>query len=105
MLDFDTFETYKCDLKLFKELGLKPFVGKTHDTLFVGEVKKDGYSVKIHVSGCPAQFWEFDIVDTEGERSKFATGSGTLRDYWPSVELVAENMFVPKEIIKETADV
>lgn len=89
--------TYSSDLKLFKDLGLEPFKNIAAGAeYFVGEVKfENGSWVKIWVYPMPALFWKFEIYDAESKKSTIATtGSGALINFWPSVKLIAENMFV-----------
>jgi hypothetical protein len=87
--------TYARDKTLFRELGLKTFSNISGD-YYVGEVLFPGGSkIKIWVCAAPAQFWKFEIYDKESKRTTIAsTGSGGLVDFWPTVKLMAENMFV-----------
>jgi hypothetical protein len=102
--------TYGPDLELFNKLGLTPWVnaphGKNHA---VGTVKgkgtEDHYEVKVSVCCLPAQCWDFEIRlfrndekgEVERQRIKLSTGSGYLSDFWPTVELLLDNMLVIKE--------
>ena len=100
---FETAETYSWDLKLFHKLGLKTFhidITKNKKDYYIGKVKfENGSYVKIWVYCCPAQFWHFEVYDNDGKRFyKVRTGSGSLSDYWPSVDLIARNMFVVEKI-------
>lgn len=99
MMDFDTVTTYQNDLALFKKLGLKPFSTKCKETYFVGKLKNDYGNVDIKVTGLPAQFWEFDIwCATNQKHTKLSTGSGSLSEYWPTVELILKDMIVIESI-------
>ena len=98
-------KTYNCDLELFKELGLKPFcfdMNKVKNrTKYVGKVKASKGKVKIWMQGHPAQFWQFEVEDTEGGNKYFiSTGSGALTDFWPTIKKMARNMFVVNKIEK-----
>lgn len=89
--------TYSSDLKLFKNLGLEPFKNIVAGAeYFVGEVKFKNISwVKIWAYPMPALFWKFEIYDGESKKTTVATtGSGALGNFWSSVKLIAENMFV-----------
>lgn len=90
---FNGFSTYSRDLPLLNELGLKPFRGKTWEEVYVGKVTVDNALVFIWVTGAPAQFWRFEIVDFGNyETHTVTTGSGLLRDHWPHVERIAQGM-------------
>lgn len=98
-------KTYSCDEELFRKLKLKPFcfdMDKVKNRVrVVGKVKTDNGSVKIWVEGHPAQFWKFEVVDKDGgNKYLIETGSGSLSDYWPAIEKMANNMFVIKSIEK-----
>lgn len=89
-------ETYKVDLDLFRELGLKTFKTDSQEKLFVGEYKLPLYdkaNVKISVTCWPGQTWEFEVETDEDYKCIIKTGSGPLSDYWDSVLLVAEGRF------------
>ena len=104
MLDpFKTFSTYYEDKELLQRIGgLKPFVGKTWETLYVGEVKNEenNTSVKIWVQGAPAQFWKFE-VKVDDKINKISTGSGSLTMYWPTIQLMLNNMVTINDTVKE----
>ena len=88
------YRTYDRDLSLLRELGLKPFKGKIWDEIFVGKVETENALIFIWVTGAPAQFFRFSIVDFGNYNTvNISTGSGTLGDYWPHVEKMAEGMF------------
>lgn len=94
-------KTYHCDLPLFEKLGLTPFVINNQDKNFLGEYKipdHDIASVKIWVTCMPAMFWHFEVKNEEGEMFKVNTGSGSLTDYWDSVEKIATNMLAVNSI-------
>src|SRR5690606_13018278 len=41
----------------------------------------------------PAQFWDFEVYCAETKQTtKFSTGSGTFRQYWPLAEAIAQGM-------------
>ena len=50
--------------------------------------------VRITLNALPSQFWKFYITDIEGKSSIYSTGSGLLKEFWPSIPLIAENMLV-----------
>lgn len=90
-------QTYRTDLELFHELGLKTFKTDSQEELFVGEYKLPHYdkaNVKISVTCMPAQFWKFEVETDEDYKCVIKTGSGSLSDYWQSVLKVAEGCFV-----------
>jgi hypothetical protein len=90
-------QTYRTDLELFQELGLKTFKTDSREELFVGEYKLPHYdkaNVKISVTCMPAQFWKFEVETDEDYKCVIKTGSGALSDYWQSVLKVAEGCFV-----------
>ena len=83
--------TYACDKALFSKLGLKQFSIADQTERFVGEYKlpqEEVGSVKIWVTCMPSQFWRFEIVNTSNECYEVSAGSGSLSDYWPSIELI-----------------
>ena len=94
MKDFNTYSTYNTDLKLFKQLGFKPFKNEINwELLEVGKVKTDQYTINLSVMGCPAQFWTAKInKKEENETLEVTTGSGALKDFWSSIELIAQGM-------------
>jgi hypothetical protein len=90
-------QTYRTDLELFHELGLKTFKTDSQEQFFVGEYKLPHYekaNVKISVTCMPAQFWQFEVETDEDYKCVIRTGSGALSDYWQSVLKVAEGCFV-----------
>lgn len=90
---FDEYSTYSWDLPLLAELGLKPFHGKTWQEVFVGKVTLNDALIFIWVTGAPAQFWRFEIVDFGNYQTHtVTTGSGSPRDHWPYVLRIAEGM-------------
>jgi hypothetical protein len=94
--------TYNCDIELFNQLGLKPFTNIEHQNEFsVGEVKKENGTVKVWVQCFPAQFWRFQIQSSECNKIyECKTGSGSLNDFWPFVELILNGMFVIENVSK-----
>lgn len=90
---FDEYATYHRDFPLLRELGLEPFHGKTWEEIYVGKVTVDDSLVFIWVTGAPAQFWRFEIVDFGNYQTHtVTTGSGALTDHWPHVERIAQGM-------------
>ena len=93
--------TYESDIPLFHKLGLQPYDVDCHVEHFVGEVKSS-YSpstAKIWVEGAPAQFFKFEVFDSESNQTyHIKTGSGELSDFWPTIEKMMNNMFVIKSI-------
>ena len=96
MIDLDTFSTYRLDKELFEKLGLKEYKQiKNWETIEVGVVETDCYSIKISVQGCPVQFFTAEITPKgEAKTIKVETGSGCLSKYWESIEGIAEGMLV-----------
>lgn len=90
----DRASTYTEDYKIFKELGLEPFKDlDTHKRHFVGDFKRPDELVKIYVEPYPAQFWVFEIYNKDGKKiQEISTGSGSLRDYWQTVEQMLNGM-------------
>lgn len=95
----DQASTYSGDMQLFKQLSLKSFKNISGD-YYVGEVLlPNKSSVKIWVYAAPALFWKFEIFDAESRKTTIAsTGSGKLLEYWPTVQQIANNMFVIDEV-------
>lgn len=60
------------------------------------------YRVRVALSCWPAQFWRFDVVSSEGTRTRLHTGSGRLVDYWPAVKLFAESMITAESMPADT---
>ena|SRR5271157_294325 len=91
----NTASIYSSDISLFKTLGLAIFINiPTNKEYFVGEVKfKNGSVVKVSVFPAPALFWKFDVFVAESKKHiKVSTGSGSLKDFWNAIKLIAENM-------------
>lgn len=104
---------YGRDLALFEKLGLTPWVNIPHAKPHcVGRVRgkgaEDHYEVKVSVTCLRAACWDIEIrlfrFDEKGEverqRIKLSTGSGCLSDYWPTIELLLDNMLVIDEATK-----
>lgn len=94
---FGNATTYSWDLPLFEKLGLKPFEIENQEKTFIGEHKLPDYdkaSVKIWVTCMPAMFWHFEVTTDEGKVFKIDTGSGSLSNYWDSIEKIATDMLV-----------
>lgn len=85
------------DIKLFRKLGLKVFKDyEGREELFLGTVKCGYGYVKVFVTCMPAQFFRFEVVLSIDVRRSYniTTGSGNLCTYWPSIELMLEDMLV-----------
>ena len=95
---FDTSKTYKCDLPLYKQLGIKTWECKTHETVDLGTIYKSGDSfIKAKVTPAPAQFYHFTIYDSESHISyEVDTGSGCLTEYFEVAKLLCTSFFVIK---------
>lgn len=80
--------TYPVDRPLFERLGLEPFSHPSRGWHDCGTYETDRASVKVEVSCMPAQFWRFTITSKieDVQDGVLSTGSGTLAQYWPSVE-------------------
>lgn len=87
-----TCKTVGRDLKLFKQLGLKPFEAKLRKSHYVGKVSlSDGSWIRIWVDCWPAMFWRFQIFKkSTGEYLHVNTGSGALTNYWNTAVRMAE---------------
>jgi hypothetical protein len=97
-------ETYKEDYPLFERLGLSKFVIKDRNKHLVGVYRHPIYEysfVEIWVTCRPAMFWEFKVKTTEEQVYTVATGSGSLKEYWHSVELILEGMLVMEKKMKK----
>ena len=93
---FGNSTTYIDDKYLFDKLGLKTFSLENNTEFYCGQVNfEDKSYVKVWVSCYPAQFWRFEVfcADT-GKLHYFKTGSGSFRDYYPSMKFFAEGMIV-----------
>ena len=91
-------ETYQVDLPLFEKLGLKKFSINDREKHFVGTVNLDDRSVSIYVECYPAQFWEFRVKSVDAGEFKVSTGSGSLTDYWDSVEHIMDGCLVVEKL-------
>lgn len=49
-------------------------------------------TVKIYCMALPAMFWKFEIVTCEEKRVTVSTGSVSLSEVWPSIELIVKGM-------------
>lgn len=89
-------QTHASDAPLLKKLGLKTFKGATWQQMELGTTKmKDGSWVKVAVTCAPAQFWDFEVYCADSRQTtKFSTGSGSFRQYWPLAEAIAQGMVV-----------
>lgn len=100
------YQTYAHDLDLFSELNLQPFRDAPHgERIEVGTVHLPAGEVKIEVTCAPAKFWRFQLFPSDegdGQRIIIRTGSGTLRDYWPSVVKFLQGMLVIEEATEES---
>lgn len=57
----------------------------------------DGYDVVAVIRTQPAHFFSFTLTPVKGAETlkkplKFNTGSGTLSDFWPTIQLFLEGM-------------
>jgi hypothetical protein len=87
------YKTYDWDLPLLTELGLRPFRGNVWDEIYIGHAEIDDALIFVWVTGAPAQFWRFEIVDFGNYQTHcITTGSGSLRDHWPHVLRIAQGM-------------
>ena len=96
---------YSVDLPLLRRLKLDTYDVPVQTEHFIGEVElPPGSTVSIWVTGYPAQFYRFEVFSAEtGMITKFSTGSGSLTEYWPTAEGIADGMIVfessqPKEV-------
>lgn len=96
---FSGFRAYAWDLPLLRDLGLRPFSGKVWEEIYIGHVTRDDSIVFVWVTGAPEQFWRFAIVDFGNYQTHLVTtGSGSLRDYWPLIEKMAQGMIGANEV-------
>ena len=51
------------------------------------------WTLEIWRADMPAQFYCFRVNDWEGHQHLITTGSGSLKDYWATLELVGGAMF------------
>lgn len=89
-------KTYRCDLELFQQLGLKTFEANDNKEVFVGVYNIPNHGdakISLSVRCYPAQTWKFDIETESGRKYRINTGSGPLSEYWPSVMKVATDCF------------
>lgn len=94
----NNFETYEDDVRILKDLGLKTFCAPIGTEVYLGKHKDPTGTVKVWVTGLPAQFFRFEIFCAENKKTtKVSTGSGCFSDYWPMVEKIMNGMFVIKE--------
>ena len=96
----DQVKTYSWDLPLFTALGLEPFDIPCQEKYHCGRVILNNAIVNIWVEGLPAQFWEFKI---EGELRNYhvTTGSGSLKDFWGVIVMLAQDMLVVEKGIEK----
>lgn len=94
---------YSQDLNLFHKLGFDIFNINDPEEHLVGVYKfptDEPSKVKVFVTCMPAQFWRFEILNHAGEQIHLSTGSGSLTDYWDTVEKFATgHIFIDKVII------
>lgn len=91
-------ETYQVDLPLFEKLGLKKFSINDREKHFVGTVDLNDRSVSIYIECHPAQCWEFSIKSVDAGEFKVSTGTGSLTQYWKSIELIMDGCLVIEKI-------
>jgi hypothetical protein len=97
------YRTSPTDHTIFDKLKLPLFNDINHGQLtHVGDVVvNEVNTVRVFVTCMPAQCWEFEVYNKETDCTyRLSTGSGTLNNYWPSVELIASGMLVVDEIRK-----
>jgi hypothetical protein len=105
---------YRQDHELLRRLGFDPERKlESHEDNVLGtyEHHYDGkpevaYRVTVSVYPMPAQFWTFDIEPetTDGKPCRVSTGSGSLIDYWPTIELLASGMITVKPLPDKCVD-
>jgi hypothetical protein len=94
---FDNYSVYICDVELLEKLKLKPYFDiPVHTEHYIGEAElPNGSKVKLWVQGEPAQFFKAEVYCAETKKSfTIETGSGSLSDYWPFIEEMANGMIV-----------
>lgn len=94
-------KTYPWDYDIFVKLGLPNFIIKDQDKHLLGVYKHPDYEdafVEISVTCMPAQFWHFKIITAEDQMYNVDTGSGSLSEYWPSIELILQGMLVIEKV-------
>lgn len=90
---FGNSTTYEVDKPLFRKLGFKEFSIGHRDKTLVGTHNTDDYAVNIFVECYPAQFWTFEIKEKESDKViELNTGSGSMSEYWGTVELIIDGM-------------
>jgi len=106
----ETFETDKEDIIILNNLKFKTYKGKCYETINIGIVKLEGVEINCFVTGCPAQFFKFEVnVNNDENKNKyiFETGSGSFKQYWsilyPIFKNLGKNMIdiIEKERIKK----
>lgn len=102
MKDLDTYSTYYEDQDLFTELCIPRFKEIPNWTsIRVGETYVSDCKVEIWVEGAPAQFWTFNIEFPQGEKKRVSTGSGSLADYWKSIEYMCSGCLIIEDVKNE----
>lgn len=100
---------YAGEAELLCSLGLRSDVELKHgEWTDLGEhvhTFRDSSRYKVRVAVCtyPAKFWRFTVTPSDGEPVELSTGSGHLKDYWPTVELFAKGMFSAAPITDQAA--
>lgn len=96
-------ETYTKDRELFDRLGLRKFaIGhgfddrdeSLNDWRDLGTVEFEWASVRVEVTCLPAQFFRFTVTakSEDVQTVTLTTGSGSLSDFWPTIDLWASGM-------------
>lgn len=86
-----TGSTYENDKPLYDLLGLNTFTDRGQESFYLGTVHLDNEAVvALRVQCYPAQFYFAWITLPDGKALSVATGSGTLRAYWPLIEKIAQ---------------
>jgi len=95
MKDLNTYGTYPTDYDLFTKLGLNKFKEIPNwSSVRVGKTTLFECNIEIWVEGCPAQFWTINIEFGDGSKKRVSTGSGTLSEYWKSIEDICSGCLV-----------
>lgn len=94
-LPFDLNRPNVQDSYLLHRLGMRWDLGRTWEWVGIGRAEmrfpgSDGHAVvEIEYFAVPATHWRIHITDAEGGQHLVTTASGSLSEYWPTVELIA----------------
>lgn len=92
---------YSWEINFYKRNHIPLWECETHKEKDLGIIYKteEGSFIKAKVNCLPAQFFEFEIYDSEGKITyKISTGSGGLSNYFNAAKLLADGMFVIKDL-------